>query len=154
MNEVLLERDLSVWAGNVVAQIAQAEKRAEMYAIALRAKEESETDEADIANHLLCADDPTSKRMARNLLHICAQYGLMEESHGRYTLTEDGEQVAATEQVFVPERGTPGRSGQATISCSGLRLWRSNRSSSRAHMTRSSASTRIANRQDPRSRLG
>lgn len=106
VNEVLLERDLSVWAGNVVAQIAQAEKRAEMYAIALRAKERSETDEGDIAKHLLRGDDPTSKRMARNLLHICVQHGLMEGSHGRYTLTEDGEQVAATEQVFVPALGT------------------------------------------------
>ena len=106
MNEVLLERDLSVWAGNVVAQIAQAEKRAEMYAIALRAKEMSETGADDIANHLLHGDDPTSKRMARNLLHICVQHGLMEQSHGRYTLTEDGERVAATAQVFVPAQGT------------------------------------------------
>lgn len=106
MNEVSLERELSVWAGNVVGQIAQAEKRAEMYAIALRAKEMSETDEGDIAKHLLCGEDPTSKRMARNLLHICVQHGLMEESHGRYTLTQDGEQVAATEQVFVPAQGT------------------------------------------------
>lgn len=106
MNEVLLERDLSVWAGNVVGQIAQAEKRAEMYAIALRAKEESATDEGDIANHLLRGDDPTKRRMARNLLHICVQHGLIEESHGRYTLTEDGERVAETEQVFVPAQGT------------------------------------------------
>ena len=106
MNEVLLERDLSVWAGNVVAQIAQAEKRAEMYAITLRAKEESETDEGDIAQHLLCGEDPTRKRIARNLLHICVQHGLMKHSHGRYTLTEDGERVATTEQVFVPAQGT------------------------------------------------
>ena len=106
VNEVSLTRDLSVWAGNVVAQIAQVEKRAELYAIALRAKEESGTDADDIANHLLHGDDPTSKRMARNLLHICVQHGLIEESHGRYTLTEDGERVAETEQVFVPELGT------------------------------------------------
>lgn len=106
MKEVLLERGLSVWAGNVVAQIAQAEKRAELHAIALRAKEMSGTDEGDIANHLLRGDDPTKRRMARNLLHICVQHGLMEENHGRYTLTEDGEQVAATEQVFVPAQGT------------------------------------------------
>ena len=64
------------------------------------------TDEGDIAKHLLCGEDPTSKRMARNLLHICVQHGLMEQSHGRYTLTEDGERVAATEQVFVPAQGT------------------------------------------------
>ena len=38
VNEVSLERDLPVWAGNVVAQIAQAEKRAELYAITLRAR--------------------------------------------------------------------------------------------------------------------
>ena len=106
VKEVLLERDLSVWAGNVVAQIAQAEKRAELHAIALRAKEMSGTDEGDIANHLLRGDDPTKRRMARNLLHICVQHGLMEGSHGRYTLTEDGEQVAATAQVFVPAQGT------------------------------------------------
>ena len=106
MNEVLLERDLSVWAGNVVAQIAQAEKRTELYAITLRATEVSETDADDIANHLLHGDDPTSKRIARNLLHICVQHGLMKETDGQYTLTEDGEQVATTEQVFVPARGT------------------------------------------------
>ena len=106
MNEVSLERGLSVWTGNVVGQIAQAEKRAELHAIALRAKEVSETDADDIASHLLRGDDPTSKRMARNMLNICVQHGLMEESQGRYTLTEDGERVAATEQVFVPEQGT------------------------------------------------
>ena len=105
VNEVSLERDLSVWAGHVVAQIARAEKHTELYAITLRAKEVSETDAGDIANHLLHGDDPTSKRIARNLLHICVQHGLMKESRRRYALTEDGEQVAATEQVFVPARG-------------------------------------------------
>lgn len=105
MNEVTLERDLSVWAGNVVGQVARAKKRDELYAITLRTREESGTDADDIARHLLHSDEPTCRRIAANLLHICEQYGLLESKYGRYALTDDGERVTATERVFVPQQG-------------------------------------------------
>lgn len=101
MNQLMLERDLTVWAGNVSGVVADREKRTELYAVVRRAVEAGKVDPDDIASHLLFPN-----RIAERLLHICETLGLLQAQEGRYTITEEGERVAGTEQVFVPQRGT------------------------------------------------
>ncbi|MCZ0942899.1 MAG: hypothetical protein OXJ53_07580 [Gammaproteobacteria bacterium] len=105
MKELTLKRDLEVWCGNVSGELAFGQKRDEVYAVACRMREVGETDANEIANHLLFADNPTQKRIAKRLLHICEEYGVIQSNRGRYALTEDGERVADSQQVLVPEKG-------------------------------------------------
>lgn len=105
MKDIVLERSIDVRCWHVIGSMSKAAKRDELRAVLLRARERGSTDAHDIVGHLLF--EPNSRRIvAQRLLRIAELYGLLEEREHRYTLTQSGHLALATEQVFVPERGT------------------------------------------------
>ena len=104
MNEsIVLTRRLSVQGWRTVGLIARAERREEFEPVLLRASMDG-TDAEDIADHLLFLR--SRKVVAERLLRKATVYGLLEDNHGRYTLTERGGKAMADGKVFVPEYGT------------------------------------------------
>lgn len=86
-----------------VGLIAKAERREEFEPVLLRASVDG-TDAEDIADHLFFSR--SRKVVAERLLRKATVFGLLEDNHGRYTLTERGGKAMADGKVFVPEYGT------------------------------------------------
>lgn len=105
MKGINLHRTIKVRCWRVIGQVAKAAKRPELMAVLLRARERGDTDEGDVAEHLLF--ERRSRRVvAERLLRLAVAYGLLNEVHGCYGLTDHGNEALETEQVFVPEHGT------------------------------------------------
>jgi hypothetical protein len=105
MKSIKLERAIDVRCWRVIGQVAKAARRAELIPVLLRARERGETDDGDLAEHLLF--EAGSRRVvAQRLLQIASYYGLLAEENRRYRLTEQGQTALTTKQIFVPEHGT------------------------------------------------
>ena len=100
---IVLTRPLAMQGWRTVGLIARAERREEFEPVLLRASMDG-TDAEDIADHLLVSR--SRKVVAERLLRMATVFGLLEDNHGRYTLTERGGKAIADGKVFVPEYGT------------------------------------------------
>lgn len=105
--ELVLERTLDVKRYRIIAEVARAQKRDELYAVLLLAKERGYVFEKMVADDLLGGRPET---VGKRLIQICVRHKLLieKESYGKknYLLTEIGQTALATEKIFIPERGT------------------------------------------------
>lgn len=102
---IRLTREIRVQSWRVIGQVAKAAKRNELLPVLLRARERGQTDEGDVAEHLLF--EPSSRQViARRLLQIAERFGLLEQANRKYRLSESGTTALETKQIFIPEQGT------------------------------------------------
>lgn len=105
MKSIVLERAIPVRSWRVIGEVSQAERRTELTPVLLRAHSPNGTNEDDVAGHLLF-ESRSRRPVAKRLLEIARQYGLLQVRDGRFTLTPSGEEALASGHVFVPELGS------------------------------------------------
>lgn len=106
MNDIVLQRSIAVKCWRVIGTLAKAEKRKEIHAVLLRARDNGGTNARDVAEHLLFEPD-SREGVAWRLLVMCESLGLLEKNEDRnWTLTEKGSDAVGSEHVFTPKDGT------------------------------------------------
>jgi hypothetical protein len=107
MIKLVLKRTLEIQRYRIIAEVARAQKRDELYAVLLLAKERGYVFEQMVSDVLL---DGRPKTVGKRLIQICVTHDLLveKEFHGKknYILTETGETALEEGQIFIPERGT------------------------------------------------
>lgn len=105
MNNITLQRTITVKCWHVVGTIARVAKRPELLSVLTRARDQEHTTAEDIAAHLLF-EQRSRRVVAERLLRIAESYGLLTREKDKFTLTETGTAALATQHVFIPEHGS------------------------------------------------
>jgi hypothetical protein len=107
MIKLALKRTLEIKRYRIIAEVAKAQKRDELYAVLLLARERGYVFAKMVADNLL---DGRPETVGKRLIQICVTHKLLkeEESRGKknYILTETGQTALEEEKIFIPERGT------------------------------------------------
>ena len=99
---IKLNRNIEVRCWRFVGKISKAIPRTWEVAVLKHAKERGAITVRNVSDDLLGGRKPVAKR----LLFICKESGLLNDNKGEYSLTDDGMKSAESGRVFVPENGT------------------------------------------------